>query len=69
MKTFTNCLDWKICNCARCQCELLGASMLPYRHSLARLTDLEFVWDRINERPYCQACHDAVQKRTLAEAW
>jgi len=69
MNTFKDRLDWRLCNCARCQCELLGASMLPYRHSLAKLTDLPFVADRIDQRPYCDACLDAVQKRLLAEAW
>ena len=69
MKLFTDRLDWRLCNCARCNRELLGASMLPYRHSLAKLTDMEFVADQIDSRPYCEGCFDVVQKKLLAEAW
>ena len=69
MKPIQSRLDWKLCDCARCGCELLGASMLPYRHSLAKLTTMEFVADRIDQRPYCISCLDAEQKRLLKEAW
>lgn len=69
MKPIKDRNDWRLCNCARCNRELLGASMLPYRHSLAKLTDLEFVADRIDQRPYCLECYDVVTKRLLAEAW
>lgn len=69
MKPIKDRNDWRLVNCARCGCELLGASMLPYRHSLAKLTDLEFVADRIDSRPFCASCLDAEQRRILKEAW
>lgn len=69
MKPYADRLSWKLCNCARCNCELLGASMLPYRHSLAKLTTMEFVADRIDDRPFCNCCLNIEMDRRLKEVW
>ena len=55
--------DWKLCNCARCDEELLGESMqgvdLDRRHPRP-----QFVAERIDERPVCKRCSEKIRART-----
>ncbi len=48
-------LDVRMCNCARCERDLLGLSMrglaLPWT-----CDGMQFLAGRINQRPYCPVC-------------
>ena len=56
-------LDVRMCNCARCDRELLGRSMagmaLPYT-----CDGMAFVGGRINQRPYCPECLRVMHSET-----
>ena len=51
--------ELKLCNCAGCNCVLLGESMVPLLHKIPD-SRLAPVHARIKGRPYCQLC---TQKR------
>ena len=48
--------DVKLMNCARCDCELLGPSMLGLEVPYVA----PFVAGRLADRPYCRTCYDAI---------
>ena len=64
-----NPLDIKLCNCARCRKELLGESMRSWHASLPRrqrdkLELPQFVYARMEDRPYCIICAGIILSKT-----
>lgn len=53
--------DLKLCNCARCNMELIGESD---RNKLQHSTRyaISIVFGRLSGRPYCQRCYREVQQ-------
>lgn len=55
----------KLCNCAGCGEELVGLSNHPAILNL--LKDRELVADRVNDRPYCLKCLEALVAKSMQE--
>jgi hypothetical protein len=53
--------DLKLCNCARCNAELIG-ELDSNRHQHSTRYNIPVVFGRMLGRPYCQRCYREVQQ-------
>ena len=52
--------DVRLCNCARCDGELIGEADKG-RHHHSTFYAIPIVFGRLSGRPYCQACYRVVE--------